>query len=399
MDIKILKNADGLKGRIFNGKIIEQSETESEYEGINLIHYYIYDILDGSSREILPSIEKYNIGIVKDCSENTKYLYFANLFCNKDGNKTISIIRYDINENVTQSIYSYEDDFMEYPHNKRLRIFIINDLYIFLQKEYLTYNEKKTYAGFFKFEIKFLNLKDDREYTINDSSMVKNGISDLIMVSENQCAIKTGFSLLVDNRYNELEKDEASLETVSLINLGQMISDLLISQDKIVYSVIEQAFYTKTIPYIKKSGDYLIYTIVDNENKQEEVKFYNIHNGETKNCINQDVIRLIDLAKPYVLNNEPYICITKDNKISFLNINSGKVDSVFERDNSDMTQELVRVFDNSLLFCGSTKKKLLKKSRPFIDIYSFPDEELILHENGEYADCIEKDGELYIIEK
>ena len=260
MDIKILKNADGLKGRIFNGKIIEQSETESEYEGINLIHYYIYDILDGSSKEILPSIEKYNIGIVKDCSENTKYLYFANLFCNKDGNKTISIIRYDINENVTQSIYSYEDDFMEYPHNKRLRIFIINDLYIFLQKEYLTYNEKKTYAGFFKFEIKFLNLKDDREYTINDSSMVKNGISDLIMVSENQCAIKTGFSLLVDNRYNELEKDEASLETVSLINLGQMISDLLISQDKIVYSVIEQAFYTKTIPYIKKSGDYLIYT-------------------------------------------------------------------------------------------------------------------------------------------
>ena len=134
MDIKILKNADGLKGRIFNGKIIEQSETESEYEGINLIHYYIYDILDGSSKEILPSIEKYNIGIVKDCSENTKYLYFANLFCNKDGNKTISIIRYDINENVTQSIYSYEDDFMEYPHNKRLRIFIINDLYIFCRK-------------------------------------------------------------------------------------------------------------------------------------------------------------------------------------------------------------------------------------------------------------------------
>ena len=62
--------------------------------------------------------------------------------------------------------------------------------------------------------------------------------------------------MLEDNRYNELEEDEASLETVSLVNIGQMISDLIISQERIVHTTLDQAYYKTTIPYLKKIGNY-----------------------------------------------------------------------------------------------------------------------------------------------
>ncbi len=397
MEVKILKNASGLNGTIFNGQVLEKSESDSEYEGVKQIHYYLHNIDDNRSEEILPQIEKYNIGEIKNCSLSTNYIYFTNIFENKNNTGIVSIIRYHIPDKTTESIYSYEDNIFEYPKTKRLRIFIINDLYIFLQKEYLTFNAGRTYAGFFKCKSRLLNLKDRSEYDLTEDKFIKYGIADMLQISENQVVLKTGFSLLVDNRYNELEKEEACLEGVSILNIGQMVSDLLISSDNIVIDTIEQAFYNKTIPYIKKSGKYLIYTCVDNENKQEEVKFYHIETSEIKSCINQDVIRTLDLAVPYVINDDPYICITKDNDISFLNLTSGKVDVKFEADSTSGSIKLENVFNNSILFSGLTKKSLLKKSKPFIDLYSFPGKEILLHENLQYAGSTETaDDNIYI---
>ena len=176
----------------------------------------------------------------------------------------------------------------------------------------------QTYSDFFKFDQRLYNLKDNTEYDITDENFNNNGISYIIPISENQCVIKTGFSLLKDNRYNMLEKKECSLESVSFVNISQMISDLVITDNAITLDTIDQAFYTTTIPYIKKEGNYLIYSCVNNATKEEEVKFYNLSNNEVRSCINQDVIRFSDLAKAYVINSEPYICIDKDKEYSFL---------------------------------------------------------------------------------
>ena len=402
MEIKILKNASGIFGTIFNGHVLEKSERTSDIDGINIVHYYMHNIDDNVSEELVPLIKKYNIGKIKNCSSSSNFIYFINLFNheNEDNIGTVSIIRYNISEQTMESIHSFDDNIFHYASKTRINLFVINDMYIFMQKEYLVPNLKRTYCGFFKYEIKFLNLKDKSAYDITDDKILKYGISDVLQISDNQCVIKTGFCLLDDNVYNELEQEEASLESISLINIGQLASDLVIGQDNIVLDTIEQAFYTKTIPYIKKQENYLVYTCVDNENKQEEVKFYNLETSEVKSCINQDVIKSSDLAAPYVINGEPYICVTKDNEISFLNLNSGKVDVNFDMTTFSDDTKLQKVLKNSLLFSGTTKKKLIKKSKPFIDLYSFPGKEILFHETGEYADCMETDeGIIYIIEK
>lgn len=396
MEIKILKNATKINGvYLSEGIVLGQTEAESDFSGINSIQYFLHNIDNHSVEEILPNIEKYNIGEIVNASLTNEYLYFINLFENQEKFGTIAIIRYHIPTKTTESLYSFHDNIDEYLKTKRLKLFIINDLYLILQTEYLSLNHQKTYAGWFDFSLKLFNLKNGMQYDIKDEKFVENGISDIIAVSENQCIIKTGFSLLENNIYSEIEKEEASLEAISFVNIGQMISDLIIMQDNITVDTIEQAFYTKTIPYIKKDGHYLIYSCVDNERKEEEIKFYHFETEEVKSCINQDVIRYSDLASPYVLNDEPYICITKEDDISFLNLKSGKVEVKF-----DEGLQLVHVFKDAVLFSGTTKKGLLKKSKPCIILYSFPDRNILLNEVGEYADSfMTEDETIYILEK
>lgn len=396
MDIKILKNASKINGTyLSDGIVLKKTENESEFPDINAAHLYLHNMDNDSVEEILPHIEKYNIGEIVNASLSNEYLYFINLFKNEDRAGTITIIRYHIPTKTTESLYSFNDNIEEYLKTKRLKLFIINDLYLILQTEYLTLNVQKSYAGYFKFSLKLFNLKDETEYDITDDKFNKNGISDIIPLSENQCIIKTGFSLLENNIYNELEKEEASLESISFVNIGQMISDLIIVQDKITVKTIEQAFYTKTIPYIKKDGNYLIYSCVDNEQKEEEIKFYHLETAEVKSCINQDVIRYSDLASPYVLNDEPYICIIKDDDVSFLNLITGKVEVKF-----DDGLKLGKVFKDAVLFSGTTKKGLLKKSKPYIVLYSFPGCNVLFNETGEYVDSlITENDTIYIFEK
>lgn len=396
MEIKILKNASKINGTyLSNGIVLEKTENESEFSGINNIHFYLHNIDDDSVEEILPNIDKYNIGEIVNASLCNEYLYFINLFKNGETEGTIAIIRYHIPTQTTESLYSYNDSIEEYLKTKRLKLFIINDLYLILQTEYLTLNIQKTFAGYFKFSQKLFNLKDEKEYDITDDKFNKNGIADIIALSENQCVMKTGFSLLENNIYTELEQEEASLESVSFVNIGQMISDLIILQDTITVETIEQAFYTKTIPYIKKDGNYLIYSCVDNELKEEEIKFYNLETAEVKSCINQDVIRYSDLASPYVLNGEPYICIIKEEEVSFLNLITGKVEVRF-----DDGRQLGNVFRDAVLFSGTTKKRFLKKCKPNIVLYSFPGKNILFDEVGEYVDSLITEQEtIYIFEK
>ena len=393
MEIKILKNASNFDGlHLKEGMFLQKDISESEFDEIKQVHYYLNNIYTGERTEILPNIEKYDVGRIINASPVNEYLYFVNIFKNEAGVGNVSIIRYNYENMTTESLYSFEDNIEEYSKIKRLKLFVLNDLYIFMQKEQLVYNAKKTYTGFLKFDLKLINLKDSVVYDITDENLCNNGLSDVIYISENQYIIKTGFSMLKDNRYNEFEQEEASLETVGFINIGQILSDFVIGQNKINIQVIDQAYYIKTIHYIKKEGSYLIYSLIDNELKEEEIKFYNLETEEVYSCINKDVIRESDIANTIIMNDEPYIYLVKEDEISFLNIVSGKIDVKF-----DEGLVMNKIFNNSVIMSGLSKKTLFMGSKPYFEVYSFPGKELLCHETGEYVDSFMTEDECIYI--
>lgn len=412
MEIKLLQNIDWRYGEYLKENLVlEKSEYESEFPYINRIKYELYNVETNERVEILPNIEKYNIGDIVNVSMSSDYIYFVNLYENNkndvsdddsdhinnidDINGVISIIRYNILTKETDSVYSYNENISELNKTKRIKLFIVNNFYLIIQNEYLVQNSSQTYAGFFKFDLKMYNLKDETEYIIADENFTKNGISNIIPLSETQAVIKTGFSLLEDNRYNVLEQEECSLEALSFVNISQMISDLIIGQTSVALETIEQAYYTNTISYVKKSKNYLIYSCINNETKEEEVKFYNLTNKEIKSCINQDVIRESDLANPYIINSEPYICIIKEDETSFLNLNTNKIEL-----KNDEGLKLRKIFEDTVLFSGIATTLLTKKIKPFFDIISFPRGDLLHHEQNEYVDSfMDENNNIYVIMK
>ena len=61
MDIRIIKNAASIKGKILgNKKILQTEEMESEYPGVNSVRMYMFDLENNMRKEIAPGYEKYS---------------------------------------------------------------------------------------------------------------------------------------------------------------------------------------------------------------------------------------------------------------------------------------------------------------------------------------------------
>lgn len=397
MDIKVLKNKDYHNGRLLNHNLmLEMVESESRYENINKVIYNIFDLEKSIKYEILPRIEKHNLGEIIQVSTASDYVYFFNAYDNDNTNKqSISIIRYNYKSTKMECVLTLEDDIEEYAEFKKLKIFVLNDMYLLIQHEYLRKNLSETYAGYFDFEIELYNIKDGNRYHVVDENLINNGIDNMISISENLCVAKTGFSMLTDTRYNELTEDEASLEKISFVNIGQLVSDMLIHKNDIVIDTFEQAFYKNTIPYIKKIGDYIIYSKVNIEKREEEIVFYNYITKETRNCINKNVIRCLDLANPCVISEEPYIYIKREHAIDFLNLNTSKINITF-----DDSRSFMGICNNTFIFKAIMKKGILKKEKECYEIYSYPKKDLLLREYDELLGFIgvkeEKQDTIYL---
>ena len=250
MEIKILHNPDWKSGKYFSSdSIIEKIKTKSEYENIAQVKYDILKADSSEKYEILPNIEKFDIGEIKHITKDSDYLYFVNIFEN-EGQGVVALLRHNLTTLETESVYSFEEDISSINRTKRFKIFIINDNYLIIQSEFLVTNMANTYSGYFEFSQKLINMKDFSVMDILDENFTNNGISYLIPISENQCVVKTGYDLLTDNRYNSLEKEEASLESIGFLNVGQMVSDMVLDTKNINVDIIEQAYFTKTIPYV-----------------------------------------------------------------------------------------------------------------------------------------------------
>lgn len=391
MDIKILKNIDNYKNELLKENyVLETFYDEDDQTGIPKVKYVVFDIENNVRKEVLPEVKKYAIGKIKIVSVHDEHIYFFTIH-----GKTIILKKYNYITEQCEDILSFEDDISMYPIAKRLKVFVLNESYILVQHEYIKTNKDETCSGFFKFEAFLYNYLEGQFYSVVDENIVQNGISEIVEISENMCVMKTGYSLLKDDRYKYLSREEVSVESISIVNIGQFISDVIISQKNVTVDTIHQTFFTHTIPYIDIEGGYLIYSSVDNIEHEEELFFFNLETKETINCINKNVCDEDALASHHVIGGEPYISLKKSNVYEFINLKKAKVEFRFEND-----MELVTVNNDLFLLSGMKSKGLIRKETPFFEVYSYPGLNCILNEKGECTDLIcVSDDEIYIFTK
>lgn len=395
MNIRIIKNAHKLRGNVYRGKsILEKEFAPSEYEGINFVQYFLYDVEANQKRELLPNIKKYDILRIKKLDKNSDDLYFTTISDNADDNKKITLHRYNILTEEIFDIYSYEDDIIQYNNYKRIRVFILNEFYILLQNEFIRYNLTETYKGYFDFEQFLFCIKDQKLIEIMDENFKANGIDSIKMLPNNMCVIKTGFSLIRDERYKLLEKNQVSVERISFANIGQLVSDILLMQKNLVLDTIDQAYYTETFSYMVAKGEFIVYSKYKIDLKEEEVIFYNYETKDTKICINKNVENEQDLAWNYIIGHTPYIRLRSKSGARFYNMEQNKTDIVFPDDVK------VETVVNDLFIISGNRRTFWGKAVPTIEVYSYPDRRLIHKEKGEYIGCIATDrANIYILTK
>lgn len=397
MNIHIIKNAEGLKGKMLkNGCMMQIHEEVSDFEGIMLRKMFFYDLNKNVNIELRPDIKKYNIVDIEDIKFDSNYVYFAGITPVKDKTDIIkiSVYRYDYMEgHTTDIIYEFEESLEKYNNYMRTKIFVVNENYLFVQNEFLRANLTEDYEGYFDFELFMYDTKNRVQYKIYDEQLNQCGIMTFIPVTTNVCIMKTGFSLLEDNRYKILKKEEAVLESVSFVNIGQMVSDILIGQQKVVMDTIDSVYYTSTIPYLKTDGKYICYSKVKIDGKvEEEIVFYNYRLKESLMCINNNVDDEMNLAHTCIMRDRPYILMKNTKGYEFIDVAEPKKIVCLDMDCN------IEYASGSIVAASGQVKGLFGKKRDIVYAFSFPSMKMLHREKGKYEGlAVSDDGIVHIM--
>jgi len=393
MQIRIVKNAKNLNNNLLcNNSVLRVEKQATQYEKFSLCKGYMYNIEKNKEEEILTEYKKYDLFKIVDVQNSKRFIYFLNIDDIEKESPTYTVYKYDVTSKEVIKVYSFENKLEQYLSYAKIKIFVINEDFVLIQNEYLRANLTEDYEGYFDFDLQLYCVHEDRLYNVLDENLNNNGIEQIVALEDNICAIKTGFSLIEDSRYKKLSKNEVSVESVSIVNILQLVSDMKIMKQSIIIDNIDCVYYDSTIPYIEKNGDFLIYSKVNFEKNEEEIVFYNFKSKQAIKCINTNVHSTSDLGVHYVIGGQPYIMHMTQKGASFYNILKNKVDFSFSNDNK------VESVCNDFVIVSSEKKKLFGKKAKYISVYKHPLMNIVHSEKGLFKNCISGDyDEIFVL--
>lgn len=388
MNIRFLAQSEYFNGIHLKDDIILEKEYEdSPFENLKKVRYFIYHLEDNVRKEILPRTEKVEVFHISDCAFRSDYIYFTEYDDQYDGTYVFNIIKYNFMDDTWTKLITLKDDMSYYPYQKQIKIFVLNDSNLIIQRAVTRRNLQDNYEGFFDFSTILFNFIDNKQIPIVDENLVLNGIDYIIPFTDNTCIMKTGFSLLEDARHDLLSKEEASVESLIMINVQQFISDLMLEQSNMVMQTIDQAFYDDTISNARIIDNYLIYSKVNFEERAEKVIFLNLSTRESIECINQNVSSVAKLAKTFIINGVPHIRLDKEKKTEFFNLETQEITASF-------SNELKVVFVNNNIVVTTQKKiGLLGGIKEYVYIHKYPSTDIVLYEKGKYLGAVASDDD------
>lgn len=382
MNIKILKNSQGFDGIILNHrKVLEIKSQKSQYSGIDLVKYYLFDLETNEKEEVLPRIKKYNVIQIEDSIWESEFLIFSAIIPLEKNKVQIQIIKYYYLTEEFENIFSFTENINLIPKDISVKIFPLNENYFIIQFEKKKTDHTKC------FELQLLNSKENMAVEIIDSNFVSNGIDKIIPVSETHSVVKTGRSIFPKNMYENITEEESPVESISVINIQQLISDILLTGDNLIQETLNQAHFNTTFSPVMVREDFVVYSIINLLTKEEDIYFYNVNTKENTNCRSQNVETMENLAKTYVIDNSPYVKLYTEKGTEFYNILRGKVDIVFEPDVE------VNEYVNNIFIVSRVIKRTKRKIKSVLSIYKYPGLNLLHEEKAIFSGCVNVDKE------
>lgn len=388
MNIRFLAQSEYFNGvHLKDDIILEKEYEESPFKNLKKVRMYIYHLEDNVRKEILPRNDKVDVFQIYDCTYQSDYIYFTEYDDQYDGTYAFNIVKYNYVDETWHKIISLKDDMAYYPYHKQIKIFVMDDSNLIIQRAVRRRNLQDNYDGFFDFSTILFNFVENRQIPIVDENLILNGIDYIIPYAENTCIMKTGFSLLKDNLHDLLSKEEASVESLIYVNIQQFISDLLLEQSSMVMQTLDQAYFDDTIVNARVVNDYLIYSKINFETLEETVIFHNIATKENIQCINQNIDDESKLAKTFIIEGVPHVRLDKEEKTEFINLETKEISVSFDKE-----FEIVFI-NNNVIVSKQSKKSFFGGYKDYVNIHKYPSTEVVLQEKGTYLGAIASNDE------
>lgn len=395
MNLQFITNADNLHALLLRDSLLlEKTYEEGAHKAVKRVRYFLYNLNTNAKTELNPHSEKYDVFDITDCTGNQDYIYFTEYDDQYDGTFAFNLIKYDYINSDFSIIFSMIDRIENYPYKKQVKIFILNESNILIQQALPRTNLKDNYDGFFDFTLLLFNFENNEKTEVIEENFVQNGIEKIIPINDTLCVVKTGYSLLEDNRYEYLEIDEAAVESVGIISRQQLISDLMLKHSSIVMDSIDRTCYDITIPSVTAYENYVIYSTYEEKSHEETLHFYNIVTKDETTCINKNVTSMSSLAKPYILNGIPYVRLNNSNGIQFFNLLDTKHDIHIDK------EKIFNYISDDICILTEEKHSIISGKKSVIEVYKTSDMNVNIHrEKGEFRYCLNSGDNYYIFVK
>ncbi len=395
MEVRIIKNAPGVVYESVAEDIVLQiTEGKHSMGEMPSSKYELFFVNSNQKEEIEPGIPKYHIWDIVNLTRPGNYIYFTSCSMKDKGRMEVSLYRYSWEQKETQLIFTAMDDLFLYPEQKKTCVFALDENYLLFQNMYLKTNGMENYQGFLDFELTLYSIKEKKSFVVTDQYLLQAGISGMIPMGKNVCAIKTGYDLLRNDGFQYLNETETVMENIGFINTKQMISDILLKQKNIYIDIIDQVKADKTIPMFQVQGDYLIYSRVSREGS-EEVIFYHYTDKEVNACIFPNVHKMDDLSRPCLLKGMPCILIENRKGAQLYNLKKEKKEFVFGNDT-----QVKEILMDLIVVETRHRRKLFKHAYSMVQVFQYQDRSMLINERGSFQAVIAPDDmSLYLFMK
>lgn len=332
MNIRFLAQSEYFNGLHLKDDIILEKEYEQgPFTNLPKVRYYLYYLEENVRKEVMPYSDKVDIFNITDCQNESEYLYFTEYIDMHDGTYSFGIIRYNITDHTHTKIISLKDNINLYPNNKQIKIFILDDANLIIQRALPKVSENGKLKEFFDFSLILFNFIKNKQLVIQDENLVRNGIEFILPYNEKSCIMKTGYSVFQNNRHANLTKEEAAVESLFVLNIQQFISDLQLNQPNLVMNAVDQSYYDTTVINAKIIENFLIYSKFNYEDNDENIIFYDIETKEIYTCINKTTTGEYLLKNATVIEDTPYMIMKKSTGTQFFNLISNEIDATYRK--------------------------------------------------------------------
>lgn len=357
---------------------------------------YVVDVVNNTRQEILPMVKKYNVISIYNAQCNKDYIYFTTATRQEKDDILISLIQYGISDGSEKLIYTLKENLVNLETNRKIKIFILDENYIFIQKELQQEIQKPlqveiinnenidTYHGVFYIENFLYSVEDNSVIDICDETIGKYGIDKILPVEGNICAIKVGYSILEECLYEDTEINNLPTEIIGIINIKQFISDLVLKKEQVFIEILDNGATNRTFPYLKYREGNIVYSRVDIKNHKEEVVIYDYETKVTKIRVNNHLVRISDLWRTYIINDAPYLLKEKKDSTQLINLNTQKVEWKLG------SEDKIKYIANDIIIIEKhIKKSIFRKENYYIVAYKYPEvHKQIFREKARFVDCL-----------